>query len=73
MLTNIRIRPRSISRYFFTNPLRSLWLTSNEAGALLATGILNSGVRTEADAALALLADYVGNKSIPLKTSAIVG
>ncbi|KAF8589072.1 26S proteasome regulatory complex, non-ATPase subcomplex, Rpn1 subunit [Ramaria rubella] len=44
-----------------------------KAGALLATGILNSGVRTEADAALALLGDYVGNKSVPLKTSAIIG
>ncbi|KAI0795452.1 armadillo-type protein [Abortiporus biennis] len=44
-----------------------------KAGALLATGILNSGVRTEADAALALLADYVDNKSVSLKTSAIVG
>jgi 26S proteasome regulatory subunit N1 len=44
-----------------------------KAGALLATGILNSGVRTEADAALALLGDYVGNKSVILKTSAIIG
>jgi len=39
----------------------------------MATGILNTGVRTEADAALALLADYLENKSVPLKTSAIVG
>lgn len=44
-----------------------------QAGALLATGILNSGVRTEADAALALLGDYVENKSAYLKTSAITG
>ncbi|GBE87336.1 26S proteasome regulatory subunit rpn-1 [Sparassis crispa] len=44
-----------------------------KAGALLATGILNTGVRTEADAALALLGEYVENKSVPLKTSAIVG
>ncbi|KAL1943923.1 hypothetical protein VTO73DRAFT_3741 [Trametes versicolor] len=44
-----------------------------KAGALLATGILNSGVRTEADAALALLGEYVENKSVPLKTSAITG
>ncbi|KAI9063544.1 26S proteasome regulatory complex non-ATPase subcomplex Rpn1 subunit [Trametes sanguinea] len=44
-----------------------------KAGALLATGILNSGVRTEADAALALLGEYVENKSVPLKTSAIMG
>ncbi|TEB31795.1 26S proteasome regulatory complex, non-ATPase subcomplex, Rpn1 subunit [Coprinellus micaceus] len=44
-----------------------------KAGALLATGILNCGVRTEADAALALLGEYVENKSVPLKTSAIIG
>jgi len=44
-----------------------------KAGALLAIGILNSGVRTEADAALALLGDYVENKSVPLRTSAIMG
>jgi 26S proteasome regulatory subunit N1 len=30
-------------------------------------------VRTEADAAIALLADHVENKSVPLKTSAITG
>jgi 26S proteasome regulatory subunit N1 len=39
----------------------------------MATGILNSGVRTEADTALALLADHLENKSVPLKTAAIVG
>ncbi|KII91189.1 hypothetical protein PLICRDRAFT_51364 [Plicaturopsis crispa FD-325 SS-3] len=44
-----------------------------KAGALLATGILNTGVRTEADAAMALLSEYVENKSVPLKTSAIMG
>ncbi|TFY75923.1 hypothetical protein EWM64_g8089, partial [Hericium alpestre] len=44
-----------------------------KAGALLATGILNTGVRSEADAALALLGEYLENKSTTLKTSAIVG
>lgn len=44
-----------------------------QAGALLATGILSSGVRTEADAAMALLGEYVENKSVSLKTSAMVG
>lgn len=44
-----------------------------QAGALLATGILSSGVRSEADAAMALLGDYVENKSVPLRTSAMVG
>lgn len=44
-----------------------------KAGAFLATGILNCGVRTEADAALALLGDHIESKSIPLKSGAIVG
>jgi len=44
-----------------------------QAGALLATGILNTNVRTEADAALALLSDYIENKSVSLRTSAITG
>ena len=44
-----------------------------KAGALFATGLFNTGVRTEVDAALALLGDYVDNKSIPLETSTIMG
>ncbi|KZT28119.1 26S proteasome regulatory complex non-ATPase subcomplex Rpn1 subunit [Neolentinus lepideus HHB14362 ss-1] len=44
-----------------------------KAGSLLAIGILSTGVRTEADAPLALLGDYVDNKSVPLKSSAIAG
>ncbi|KAN0111781.1 Armadillo-type fold [Russula decolorans] len=44
-----------------------------KAGAFLATGILNTGVRSEADAALALLGDHISNKSVPLRTSAIIG
>lgn len=39
----------------------------------MAYGILHSGVRTEMDAALALLTEHVESKSIPLKVSAIVG
>ncbi|KAF7290615.1 26S proteasome regulatory subunit RPN1 [Mycena indigotica] len=44
-----------------------------KAGALLATGILSSGVRTEADVAKGLIGEYVDNKSVPLQTSATVG
>ena len=44
-----------------------------KAGALMAYGILHSGVRTEMDAALALLSEHVESKSVPLKVSAIVG
>lgn len=48
-------------------------MLESQAGALFATGILNTGVRTEADAALALLGEYTENKSVSLKTSAIMG
>ncbi|KDN46301.1 26S proteasome regulatory complex, non-ATPase subcomplex, Rpn1 subunit [Tilletiaria anomala UBC 951] len=44
-----------------------------KAGALMAYGILHSGVRTEMDAALALLTEHVDSSSTPLKVSAIVG
>jgi len=48
-------------------------LTVLQAGALLATGILNTNVRTEEDVAKALLSEYIENKSVPLRTSAITG
>ena len=35
--------------------------------------MLHSGVRSEQDAALALLSEHLENKSVPLKTSAIIG
>jgi 26S proteasome regulatory subunit N1 len=44
-----------------------------KAGALMAYGILHSGVRTEMDAALALLTEHVESSSTSLKISAIVG
>lgn len=44
-----------------------------KAGALLAYGILHSGVRTEMDAPLALLSEHLESKSAPLQTSAIAG
>ncbi|KAJ3782807.1 armadillo-type protein [Lentinula aff. detonsa] len=44
-----------------------------KAGCYLAIGISNSGIRTETDAALALLAEHVENKSVPLRTGAIMG
>ena len=42
-----------------------------KAGAFLATGILNCGVRTEADVALSLLSEHVESKSVPLKSGAL--
>lgn len=44
-----------------------------KAGALFATGILNTSVRTEVDAALALLGEYVTNPSLALRTASITG
>jgi 26S proteasome regulatory subunit N1 len=46
-----------------------------KAGALLATGILNSGVRMEADPALALLgdSDNLQHKSVAMRMASIMG
>lgn len=44
-----------------------------KAGALLAVGIVNSGVRNEVDPALALLAEYIDNASQNIRVGAILG
>lgn len=44
-----------------------------KAGALLACGIVNSGVRNECDPALALLSDYVMHTTSIMRIGAIVG
>ena len=44
-----------------------------KAGALLAVGIVNSGVRNDCDPALALLTEYIDNQSSMMKTGAILG
>ena len=44
-----------------------------KAGALLACGIVNTGVRNDCDPALALLSDYVLHKSNVMRTGAIFG
>ncbi|KAL0083669.1 armadillo-type protein [Phycomyces blakesleeanus] len=44
-----------------------------KAGALLAIGILNSGVREESDPAIALLSEYMDNNSVVVRQSAIFG
>ncbi|KAG1678341.1 26S proteasome non-ATPase regulatory subunit 2 [Nymphon striatum] len=44
-----------------------------KAGALLACGIVNCGVRNECDPALALLSDYVLNNSNIMRIGSIVG
>lgn len=44
-----------------------------KAGALLACGIVNSGVRNDCDPALALLVDYVTNPSMTTRIGSIIG
>ena len=46
-----------------------------KAGALLAIGILNSGVRMDSEPALALLSteDSLGSKSVPIRLASIMG
>ncbi|MCJ1252274.1 proteasome regulatory particle base subunit [Lignoscripta atroalba] len=46
-----------------------------KAGALLAIGILNSGVRIDSDPAMALLsdADNIDSKSVPMRMASIMG
>lgn len=48
-------------------------LSCVQSGALLACGIVNSGVRNECDPALALLSDYVLHNSNIMRIGAIFG
>ncbi|KAI3425164.1 hypothetical protein D9Q98_008935 [Chlorella vulgaris] len=54
---------------------RFLYSTDNQvvAGALLAVGIVNSGVQDEVDPALALLSEYVGKDDPQTRIGAILG
>lgn len=44
-----------------------------QAGALLALGIVNVGVRNECDPAYSLLSDYVLHESVLLRIGAVLG
>lgn len=44
-----------------------------KAGALLAVGIVNSGVRNDCDPALALLSDYINDSNALMRIGAILG
>ena len=48
-------------------------VTHMQSGALLACGIVNSGVRNECDPALALLCDYVQHKTNSMRVGAVIG
>lgn len=69
----------SLFQWDFGNGLQQLdkYMYSGEehvkAGALLGIGIVNTGVADESDPALALLADYLDTKSVPLRTHSIIG
>ena len=69
---------RIISRSVIFGSVATLWSIlmssdSRQAGAMLANGLIHSGVRTEMDAALALLSEHVEAKSVPLRVAAIIG
>ena len=52
---------------------RMMGASALQSGALLACGIVNSGVRNECDPALALLSDYVLHNSNAMRIGAIFG
>ena len=56
-----------IDKYLYSN---EDWI---KAGALLACGIVNSGVRNECDPALALLSDYTSHQTNVIRIGSIVG
>ncbi|XP_024223707.1 26S proteasome non-ATPase regulatory subunit 2-like [Bombus vosnesenskii] len=56
-----------IDKYLYTND------HNIKAGALLAIGLVNCGVRNECDPALALLSDYVYSENITLRIGAVLG
>lgn len=57
-------------------PIDKYLYTADEhikAGALLALGLVNCGVRNECDPALALLSDYVLHSSSNLRIGSVLG
>ncbi|KAF3421321.1 hypothetical protein E2986_10349 [Frieseomelitta varia] len=56
-----------IDKYLYTNNYNI------KAGALLAIGLVNCGVRNECDPALALLSDYVYSENSVLRIGAVLG
>lgn len=40
---------------------------------MLANGLIHSGVRTEMDAALALLSEHIDSKTVSLRVASIIG
>lgn len=72
--TSIYILRRSISRYNFCgNVCNCIFLIILKAGALVGIGIVNTSIHNDSEPALALLSEYVENRSVPLRVSAIMG
>ncbi|KAK4046358.1 proteasome regulatory particle base subunit [Microbotryomycetes sp. JL201] len=44
-----------------------------KAGAMLANGLIHSGIRTEMDAALALLSEHIDSKNVQLRVASTIG
>lgn len=62
-----------VQSYTLFSPWYLTHASVRQAGAMLANGLIHSGVRTEMDAALALLSEHVESKSVPLRVAAIIG
>ena len=67
MLWNIDEGLNQIDKFFHNNE------EYIKAGACLAVGIVSSGVRNESDPALALLTDFITNKSVAVRTASVCG
>ncbi|KAI9137134.1 armadillo-type protein [Paraphysoderma sedebokerense] len=67
LLWDVEIGLTQIDKYLYSNE------EYIKAGALLAIGIVNSGVRNESDPALALLSEYIESKTPSMRIGAIMG
>ena len=67
MLWNIDEGLNQIDKFFHNNE------EYINAGACFAVGIVSSGVRNESDPALALLTDFITNKSVAVRTASVCG
>lgn len=79
ILTSVFGTACSAGLYVGTSSETASWINCHfclcalQSGALLACGIVNSGVRNECDPALALLSDYVLHNSNVMRIGAIFG
>ena len=67
MLWDVEMGLTQIDKYLYSTD------NNIKAGALMAIGIVNSGVRNESDPALALLSEHIEDKNAQLRSAAIMG